>query len=139
MFFGTNSWKLKADQKFFGWTWSKWGLFFRSWNSKICFILRINGWIELIFFTSWYKLMKPNSYFNNFCVGMIKNGCVLLGNVILKSAIYQEWINELSWFCSCWNIFMKAKSYSNNFWPGLVKNVCVHLGHATAKFIWSEF
>ena len=53
---------------------------------------------------------------------VIKNGRGLLGLGTLKSALSQEWINELGSFVACWCKFMKAKSYFNNYWVGVVKN-----------------
>ena len=52
---------------------------------------------------------------------VIKKGCVLLGVGTLKSAVSQEWIDELGWFFACWYKFMKAKTYFNNYWVGVVK------------------
>ena len=57
----------------------------------------ING-----FFADWYKLKEANSYFNNFCVGIVKNWCDLLGHWTLKPAVSQEWIDELSLFFVSW-------------------------------------
>ena len=68
------------------------------------------------------KFRKAKSYFNNFWMVVIKNGCGLLGLRTLKYAQSQEWINELGWFFACWYKFMKAKSYFNNYWVGVVKN-----------------
>ena len=53
---------------------------------------------------------------------VMKNGCGLLGLGTLKSAVSQEWTDELGWFFACWYKFMKAKSYFNNYWVGVVKN-----------------
>ena len=53
---------------------------------------------------------------------VIKNGRGLLGLGTQKSAVSQEWINELGSFVACWCKFMKAKSYFNNYWVGVVKN-----------------
>ena len=44
-----------------------------------------------------------------------KNGYDLLGHGTLKSAVSQEWIDELDWFFACWYKFMKDKSYFNNY------------------------
>ena len=52
----------------------------------------------------------------------IKNGRGLLGLGTQKSAVCQEWINELGSFVACWCKFMKVKSYFNNYWVGMVKN-----------------
>ena len=51
-----------------------------------------------------------------------KNERGLLGLRTLKSAVSQEWIDELGWFLACWYKFMKAKSYFNNYWVSVVKN-----------------
>ena len=53
---------------------------------------------------------------------VIKNGHDLLGLGTQKSAVSQEWINELGSFVTCSCKFMKAKSYLNNYWVGVVKN-----------------
>ena len=41
---------------------------------------------------------------------VIKNGRGLLGLGTQKSAVSQEWINELRSFVACWCKFIKAKS-----------------------------
>ena len=51
-----------------------------------------------------------------------KNERGLLGLRTLKSAVSQEWIDELGWFLAYWYKFMKAKSYFNNCWVSVVKN-----------------
>ena len=53
---------------------------------------------------------------------VIKNRCGLLDLGTLKSAVSQEWINELDWFFAGWYRFMRAKSYFNNYWVGVAKN-----------------
>ena len=53
---------------------------------------------------------------------VMKNGCRLLGVGTLKSAVSQEWTDELGWFFASWYKFMKAKSYFNNYWVGVVEN-----------------
>ena len=40
--------------------------------------------------------MKAKSYFNNFLVVVVKNGCGLLGLKTLKFAVSQELIDEMS-------------------------------------------
>ena len=40
---------------------------------------------------------------------MVKYGCDLLGPGTQKSAMSQEWLDELGWFFACWRWF-------NNFW-----------------------
>ena len=39
------------------------------------------------FFTCWYKLRKAKSWFNDVCVGVVKNGQSLLGHETQKSAV----------------------------------------------------
>ena len=51
-----------------------------------------------------------------------KNGCGLLGLRTLKSAVSQEWMDELGWVFVCWYKFMKAKSYFNNYRVVVDKN-----------------
>ena len=50
----------------------------------------------------WFWCVDTNSgnssYFNNFWVVAVKNGCGLLGQGALKSAASQEWSDEMSWF-----------------------------------------
>ena len=53
---------------------------------------------------------------------VVISGRGLLGLWTLKSAVSQEWIDELGWFFACWYKFMKAKSYFNNYWMGVIKN-----------------
>ena len=53
---------------------------------------------------------------------VIKNGHGILGLGTLKSAVSQEWINEMGWFFACWYKFIKAKSYFNNYWVSVIKN-----------------
>ena len=64
---------------------------------------------------------------------VMKNGCGLLGLGALKSAVTQEWIDELGWFCASWYKFMKGKSYFNNYWVGVVKNEWGLKDHGTLK------
>ena len=52
---------------------------------------------------------------------VVKTRHGLLGPGTLKSAVSQEWINEMSQFFACWYKFRKAKSYVNNYWVGNVK------------------
>ena len=40
----------------------------------------------------------------------------------LKSAVSQEWIDEMSCFFACWSKFRKTKSYFDNYWVVMVKN-----------------
>ena len=53
---------------------------------------------------------------------VVINGRGLLGLGTLKSAVSQEWIDEMGWFFACRYKFMKAKSYFNNCWVDVVKN-----------------
>ena len=53
---------------------------------------------------------------------MVKNGCGFFGLGTLKSAVSQEWIDEISWFFACWYKFRKAESSFDNYWVGIVKD-----------------
>ena len=53
---------------------------------------------------------------------VIKNGCGLLDLGTQKSAVSQDWVDELGRFFACWYKFMKAKSYFNNYWVGMIKH-----------------
>ena len=64
---------------------------------------------------------------------VIKNGRGLLGCGTLKSAVSQEWIDELGWFFACWYKFRKVKSYFNNYWEGIVENGRDLIDHGTLK------
>ena len=55
-------------------------------------------------------------------VVVVENGCGLLDQGTLKSAISQEWFDEMSWFFACWYKFGKAKCWFNNYWVGMLKN-----------------
>ena len=73
----------------------KWSLSFRSWDSKMCCISRMNWWNEL-FFACWYKLRRPKSYLNNYLVGMISNGQDLIYHGTFKSVVSFKWFDEFS-------------------------------------------
>ena len=80
-----------------GWAWSKWVWPHWSKDTKIgCISKEMNGinW----FLVFWQKFRKAKSYFNNFWMVAIKNGHGLLGLGTLKSAVSQEWIDELVCF-----------------------------------------
>ena len=49
---------------------------------------------------------------------MAKNECGFLSHGTQKSAVSQEWIDELSLFFTFWYKFRKAKNYFNNFLGG---------------------
>ena len=52
---------------------------------------------------------------------LIKNGRGLLGLENLKSAVSQEWMDEMSWFLAFWCKFRKPENYLNNYWVGMAK------------------
>ena len=62
----TDSQKLIANQK----------MFVLSGDSKIGFISKGNRWDKMIFFVYCYKFRKVASWFNDFWVGVVKNGHV---------------------------------------------------------------
>ena len=84
----TDSQKLKADQKIFGWAWSRNGC-----EQSGHGILKLNvsqKWTDRInwFFACWYKFRKAESWFNNSWVGMVKNNHDLLVHETRKSTIF---------------------------------------------------
>ena len=50
------------------------------------------GW----FFACWYKFMKAKNYFNNYWVGVVKNGQGLKDRGTLIPGISHKWFDELS-------------------------------------------
>ena len=52
---------------------------------------------------------------------LVRNGRDLLGLETPKSAVSEEWIDEMSWFFSWWYKFRKAKSFGKN----LVENLTI--------------
>ena len=72
----------------------------------------------------WYKFMKTESDFSNFCVSMIKNWFGLFAHCALKPAVSRKWIDDLGWFFGWWYKFVKAKCEFNNFWVGMIKSGC---------------
>ena len=55
-------------------------------------------WIEVKswFFACWYMFRKAKNYFNNYWVGMVKNGWDFLDHETLKSGIFPKWFDELN-------------------------------------------
>ena len=75
-FLHVNTWsqKLKADQKFFGWAFVK-----NGWGQSGHRTLKLTvsqKWADGIkgFFSFRYEFRKAKSWFNDFCVGVVKNG-----------------------------------------------------------------
>ena len=54
------------------------------------------------FFACWCKSRKTKSYFNEFWVGMVRNGHGYLIHEALKSAVSKDWVYEFSYFFACW-------------------------------------
>ena len=58
--------------------------------------------LEEWIYACWHKFMKARTYFNNYWVGMMKNGWGLSDHGTLKSFVSYKWFNELSrlieWF-----------------------------------------
>ena len=109
----TDSWKIEVDWKVLGWACQKWVWPLCSQKLlKLAVCQRKMNEINW-FLVCWYKFMKAKSYFNNFLVVVIRNGCGLLCLQTLKSALLQEPIDEVSWFFVYWYKFRKAKSYYN--------------------------
>ena len=65
-------------------------------------------------------------------------GFGLLAHGTLKSAVFQEWIDELSWLFACWYVIRKAKSYCNKYWVHRVKYGCELLGRGNIKSALSQ-
>ena len=78
----------------FGWWWSKMDMAFWSWDSKSCYITRMNWWSELIF--CMVTQIQGKSYFDNYLVGGVKNGWCLIDHGTLKSVGSHRWFDELS-------------------------------------------
>ena len=145
LYVGTNLGKLKVSLTIFGWWWSKMVV-----GLVVLVTLKSAVSQESVdevswFFVCWYKFRKAKSFFNNFWVVVVKNGCGLLGLVTLKSALSQESVDEVSWFFVCWYKFRKAKSFFNNFWVVVVKNGCGSCSSCDSKICcisrirwWSE-
>ena len=61
-------------------------------------------WIDEMswFFACWYKFSESKSYFDNYWVGMVKNGWGIIDHGTLKSGVSHKLFDELSrlieWF-----------------------------------------
>ena len=68
----TDSQKLKADQKFIGWTWLKMGVASLVSGHKTVKLTLSQKWTDEInwFFACWYKFRKTKSEFNDFLGGI---------------------------------------------------------------------
>ena len=77
-------------------------------------------------------------------VTLIVIGCkwsnigMTLGLGTVKSAVSQEWIDELNWCCVCLCKFRKAKSYCNRYGVGVGKYEHGLLGHGTLRSALSQ-
>ena len=71
-------------------------------------------------FACWCKFRKAKSYFTDFWVGLVKNGC---GHLVHETPKSVEWVYELSWFFACW-------LWCNNFWLDKHRNLYVWLLNA---------
>ena len=87
------------------------------------------------FFAYWYKFRKPKSYFNSYRVQVVKYWHDV-GSWTVKSAVSQEWIDELNWCCVCLCKFRKAKS--NRYGVGVGKYEHGLLGHGTLRSALSQ-
>ena len=77
----------------------------------------------------WFR--KAKSYYDNYWVELIKKGT-------LKSAIFNEWIDNLSWLFASWCKLWYTKNYFINFWEVMVKNGCYFLGRWTRNSAVSQ-
>ena len=64
---------------------------------------------------------------------VVKNGHGFFGLGTLKSALSQDWIDEMSWFFECWYKLRKVNSGFDNYWQGIVKNGWGLMDHGTLK------
>ena len=64
---------------------------------------------------------------------VVKNWGGYFGPGTLKCAVFQEWIDEMSWHFVHWYKFTKVKSYCDNYKVGIVKNAWGHIDHGTLK------
>ena len=130
--------KFRKAKSLLGWCFQKWTWPFKSLDSIICYISRVLSWVELIF-CILIQFRKGKNYFNGYWVDMVKYGCRILGRGTLKSALYEEWIDELSWLFECSYKFRKAKIYFNSFWLGSVKYGCYLSGHDALKSVVFQY
>ena len=65
-------------------------------------------------------------------------GVVFLINETLKSAIWQGWLVEISWFFPYWHKFRKAGNYVDNYWVVVVKNAHDALVHGILQSAVSQ-
>ena len=57
---------------------------------------------------------------------------------VLKSTIFLEKNDEISWFFVCWYKYIKINSWLENFWVNFVKNGCGQSGHGSQKLAVSQ-
>ena len=57
---------------------------------------------------------------------------------ILKSTIFLEKTDEISWFFVCWYKYIKINSWLENCWVYFVKKECGHSGHGSQKLAVSQ-
>ena len=96
----TDSQKLKSDQKFIGWTWSKMGVATLVSGHRALKLTLSQKWTDEInwFFACWYKFRKAKSWFNDFWMGLLKKGQGPLGSwypkicCILRMNLWNELI-----------------------------------------------
>ena len=106
----------------------------RSWKSKICYISKMVWSIELIFLPGDTNSGKLKVTLIIIGWAWSNMGMTFtLGHRTLKSAVTQEWFNQLNWFFAYWSKFRKTKSYFNNCWVEMVKYGCGFFGLGTLK------
>ena len=94
------------------------------------------------FLVCWYKFRKTKLLIikvHNFWMVVVKNVCGILSLGFLKSALSQEWIDEISWFFACRYKTRKTKSYFDNYWLCMVKNWWGLIDHGTLKLGVSHY
>ena len=95
--------KIQETKNYFNiflWSWSKMRWLFRLWYSNFSIISRMMWSIKLIF---CMKVKSYFSYFSSYWMGKVKFMRGFWGHGTLKSAVSQEWMDELSCdFFACW-------------------------------------
>ena len=70
------------------------------------------------FLVCWCKFRKAQSYFNSFCIVVLKNVWSFRS---LKFLYLKDKLINWADFLQCWYEFRKVKSYFNNYWEGMVR------------------
>ena len=89
------------------------------------------------FFACWYKFMKAKSYFNDFRMGVVKNGLGLWSDRTVKSAYlknkFKNWVDFVHADTNSWKLKLTVIT-----WAGEVKKRYGFLGDRTLKSVVSQ-